>query len=698
MEKYKSSTAKVDFPEKIIGEAKFTDDISLPGMLFAKTYRSTIAKGKIKQIVLPELPDGYYWFSAKDIKGENVVNIIFSDWPVFADEKVNFIGESIGIFVGKDKQILDELCEKTIVEYEEEEPQFELKESYIHKAFKKGDYEAAKKNAVRVIKHSYETGYQEQAYLETQGIIAYFDENDKLTLTGSMQCPFYIKRAVMRSCALKDDEVRVIQPAVGGAFGGKEHYPSMIGSQVAVAALALHKPVKMCFERFEDVTYTTKRHPSHSEYEALIDKDNNILGLKIRIGLNGGAYKGCSGVVLSRALIASSNAYVFENLDVVGDVYMTNTVPTAAFRGFGSPQSIFAMEMFIHHIAKEIGVDPLELRFKYLAKQGDVTANSGHFHDPIILKELMEKAMQMSDYRNKIVEYSKPGCNKGIGMSIFLHGCGFTGSGESDIIHGKVKLVKDENDHVYCYASSVDMGQGNKTTLKKIVSNTLGVPETQVTFDNPDTDRIPDSGPTAASRTIIIVGFLFEKCAKHLKEIWKPGVKQEYVEPYVGPSYIHWDEDTMQGDAYPGYAWGVNVVEVEFNPVTYQVSVLNTWSTYDVGRVVDERIAVGQADGGLLQGLGYGYLEKMNCVDGRFKNRNLSDYIIPTFADAPHMETAFIDNPFIYGANGAKGMGELTLVGGAPAVALAIENAIGKKISKIPANPEYLMEVMKHEN
>ena len=643
MERYKNCTPKVDFLPKVKGEAKFTDDISFPDMLFAVTLRSTIFRGKIKSIKLPELPEDYYFFSAKDLKGENVVNIIFSDWPVFADGKVNFIGESIGIFVGKDKEILEILRDKTVIEYGEEAPIFDFSESYIHKAFTKGNYEEAKKKAVRVIKETFETNYQEQAYLENQGILAYFDEHDKLTLTGSMQCPFYIKRAVMRSCALKDDQVRVIQPAVGGAFGGKEHYPSMIGSQVACAALALHRPVKMCFERLEDMTYTTKRHPSHSEYEALIGENNEILGLKIRVKLNGGAYKGCSGVVLSRALIASANVYVFENLDVVGDVYMTNTTPTAAFRGFGSPQTIYAMEMFIHHIAKELGMDPLELQFKYIAKKGDITTNSGHFHDDIVLKELMEKAMEMSDYRRKVVEYAKPGCNKGIGMSVFLHGCGFTGAGESEIINGKVKLVKDENDHVYCYASSTEMGQGSETTLKRIVTNTLGIPVEQATMNYPDTDLVPDSGPTAASRTIIIVGFLFEKCAKHLKEIWKPGVRQEYVETYVGPEYIHWDEATMQGDAYPGYAWGVNIVEVEFDPITYQVSILNTWSTYDIGRAVDERIAVGQADGGLVQGLGYGYLETMNFADGRFKNRSLSDYIIPTFEDAPRMETEFID-------------------------------------------------------
>lgn len=691
--KYPTSVTKVDFKAKFSGEALFSDDIPFKDALVAKTLRSTVARGKIKSIKLPKLPEGYYYFDRNDVK-ENVVNIIFSDWPVFADGRVNYIGEGIGIFVGEDIGVLNRLCSETVVEYEEEKPIFDMSESYIHKAFTKGNYEEAKKKAKKVIRRTYETGFQEQAYLENQAIVAYFDEHDKLTLTGSMQCPFYIKRAVMRSLGLNDDQVRVIQPAVGGAFGGKEHYPSLTGSQVAAAAIKLHRPVKMIFERPEDIVYSTKRHPSHSEYEALIDEHNNILGIKAHVKLDGGAYKGCSGVVLSRALIASCNAYVFENLDIVGDVYMTNHVPCAAFRGFGSPQTIFAIEMFMHHIAKELGVDPLELRHKYLAKQGDVTTNSGHFHDPIVLPEMIDKAMEMSDYKRKIKEYSKPGCNRGIGMSLFLHGCGFTGSGESDIIKGKVKVSKDENDHVYVYASSVDMGQGCRTTLKHIVAKNLGIPDEQVTMDGPDTDTTPDSGPTAASRTIIINGFLMEKAAKNLKKIWKSGVKQEHIEPYVGPDYIHWDEETMQGDAYPSYSWGVNVVEVEFDPITYQISVIGTWSTYDVGRVVDERIAVGQADGGLLQALGYGYLENMRCENGKFRQRSLTDYIVPTALDAPKMETAFIDNPFIYGADGAKGMGELTFVGGAPAIALAIENAIGKEIHRVPATPESIMEVI----
>ena len=697
MTKFATSVKKVDNEDKCRGAALFVDDIKMENMLYAKSIRATIACGEIKSIKLPKLPKGYYFIDKDDIKKENVVNIIYSDWPIFCTGHVNYYGEPIGLLVGENRGKLEELAKQIEITYKEETPIFDYSKSYIHKEYTKGDYASAKKKAVKVIKESFESGYQEQAYLEPQGMLVYPDPKikDKLICTGSMQCPFYIKRAVMRSTGLGEDKVRVIQPAVGGAFGGKEHYPSLTGSQLAAAVIKTHRPVKMVFDREEDIKFSTKRHPSRTDLEALIDKDNHIIGLKAKIHLNGGAYRGCSGVVLSRALIALTNAYTIDNLDVVGDAYMTNTVPTAAFRGFGSPQTIFAMEMFVHHIAKDLGVDALELRRKHLVKQGDVTANSGHFHDPIILPEIIEKAISMSGYDKKIKEYSKPGCNKGIGMSLFLHGCGFTGSGESDLIKAKVKLIKDEKDHVYVYASSVDMGQGNKTTLKRIVSKNLGVPDDQVTFDNPDTDMIPDSGPTAASRTIIIVGFLMEKAAKNLKKIWKKGVRQEIVEPYVGPSYIKWDEDTMQGDAYPSYSWGANVVEVSYDPTTYQISIDGVWSVYDCGRVVDERIAFGQADGGIVQGLGYGYLEnEVTDEIGRFRQKNLSDYIIPTAKDMPHLETAFLDNPFVYGADGAKGLGELTLVGGAPAVALAIENAIGKKVNKIPATPEYIMELV----
>ena len=694
MAAFKNSTVKIDNEEKMCGEALYTDDIPLKDFLWVRPLRSNIPCGRIKSVNVPTLPKGYYFISASDIVKENVVNIIFSDWPVFADGYVKYYGETIGLLIGPDKEVLEELARMTQVNYIELTPIFDLVNSKIHKEFKKGNLEEVIRDADFTLTETFETGYQEQVYLETQGMIMWLD-GDKITIKASMQCPYYIKNAVVRTLGCSPDKVRVIQPAVGGAFGGKEHYPSMMAAQMATAIYKIKKPLKMIFDRDEDLMYTTKRHPSKTTYTGYV-KDGKLVGVKAHVRLNGGAYKGCSGVVLSRALIAVVDCYDVPNLEIEGDVYITNTMPTAAFRGFGSPQTIFAFEMFIEHVAKAMGVDPVEFKLKHLVKKGMVTAVNGRFHDEIIFPELLNKAMEMSDFKRKYEEYKKPGSNRGIGLSCFLHGCGFTGSGESTIINAQLKLTKDEHDIVHLYTSQVDFGQGNRTTLKKIVSDTLGIPEEQVEHEAPDTDHTLSTGPTAASRTIIIVGFLCEKAAKHLKEIWKPGVYQEWIEPYVGPDYIHWDEDTLQGDAYPGYAWGVNVVEVSFDPMTYQVKVEGLWSTYDVGHAIDDRIVVGQADGGIAQAIGYGYMENMEAIEGRFRQKTLSDYVIPTTKDLPSMETKLIDNLFAYGASGAKGCGELTLVGGAPALCHAIEMAIDRNINKIPANPEYLMELVEH--
>lgn len=686
-----------DHVEKVSGKSLYVSDIKMDHLLYAKTVRSIHPKAKIINIEIPELPKDYFIIDYKDIPANNYVKMIFDDWPVFAEKTVNYIGEPIMLVIGKNKQTINEIIDQIRIEYKVLKPIFEYKTSVVHKEFKKGNPKQALLKPFKKISFIYETGYQEQAYIEPQGFIAYPEEDEKITLIGSIQCPYYVKNAVLNTMGCAEDKVRVIQPSVGGAFGGKEEYPSIMACQLAVAVKKIGKPIKMIFEREEDMTVTTKRHPSKIRLTAAIDANHRIQGVKAHVSLDSGAYIGLSGVVLARAMIASTSAYTIENLDISGDVYSTNTVPNGAFRGFGAPQMIFAIEMMVHHIAKKLNIDPFQFRMAHLAKQGDLTSTNGLFRDPIIMEKMIQKATEISHYHEKVKEYQDPNIYKGIGMSWFLHGCGFTGSGESTHINAKVKLKKDKNNQVYVLVAAVDMGQGAKTALKKIVVETLKCPPHQVTFDNPDTDFVPDSGPTVASRTIMIVGGLLARAALKLKNTWKPDQEMEVLEQYQQPEYIKWDEDLMIGDAYPAYSWGVNVVEVEVSPVTYQTKVKGIWSVYDVGKAIDERMVLGQADGGIAQGVAYGYLEVMKHEQGKIKQKTMTDYIIPTSVDMPKTETVIFENPYVFGPYGAKGVGELTLVGGAPAVALAIEQAIGKKIHEIPATPEYLMELINHE-
>ena len=355
----------------------------------------------------------------------------------------------------------------------------------------------------------------------------------------------------------------------------------------------------------------------------------------------------------------------------------------------------FAIDMFIEHVAKDLGLDPLSFRMEMLAKQGDKTSTNGIFRDPVLMPKMIEKAMKVSNYKEKLKSYAKANVYKGIGMSLFFHGCGFTGSGEKDIIKAKVRLKKDAG-KVYILVAAVDMGQGVKTTFRKLIAHILDIDIDQVIYNHPDTDLVPDSGPTVASRTMMIVGGLLARAAEEMKTRWD---QTSFVveKQYVQPDYIKYDEKNFIGDAYPAYSWGVNIVEVDVDPVTYQVDLKKTWSVYDIGKAIDERVVLGQADGGLAQGLSYGYLEVMNHKDGRIMQKNMTDYIIPTAMDMCDMDTYLFENPYAFGPYGAKGVGELTLIGGAAAVAKAIECAIGKDIHKIPVTPEYIMELMQDD-
>ncbi|MDX1359165.1 MAG: xanthine dehydrogenase family protein molybdopterin-binding subunit [Clostridia bacterium] len=684
---------KQDTAGKTSGEALYISDIKIEGMLHAKTLRSTRTHARIKEIKIPPLPEGYHIVDRNDIPGENYVKIIFEDMPVFAEDTVNYYGEPILLVVGEDKRIVQELVDSIEVDYEYLEPNYDYSKSVIHYEYEKGDAEAAFANAVRIIKGEYSTGYQEHIYLEPQGVISIY-ELGKITILGSMQCPYYIKNAVMQVLGDDGGGVTVRQATTGGAFGGKEEFPSLMACQVAVASAKIKQPVSMIYERTEDIEVTTKRHPALIKFSAAINPDFRVDALKVHVALDSGAYIGLSGVVLQRAMIAASGVYTIGNLSVSGDVYETNSVPNGAFRGFGAPQMFFAIEMFMEHIAKELNYNPFEFKLEYIAKKGDETSTGGRFRGPVILKDLIHKVWDESDYQRKKTEFSQPGSNRGIGMSLFLHGCGFTGSGEQKHIKAVVRLRKNKDDSVTILAANTDMGQGAATTLRKIAAEVLGIPTDRVIYNKPDTDLVPDSGPTVASRTIMIVGGLIARAARSLKEKWEDGVEVIVEERYRQPDFIKWDEEKMHGDAYPAYSWGVVVCEVEVDPVTCEVSLVDVWSAYDVGKAIDERIVLGQIEGGLLQGIGYGLLEVMECKDGKIQQRNVTDYIIPTAADSVSMHTYIMDNLYPLGPFGAKGAGELPLVGGAPAVAIAIENAIGKKVMKIPVTPEYIMELI----
>jgi CO/xanthine dehydrogenase Mo-binding subunit len=704
------SVLKKDHKEKVEGSIQYISDVQIENRQHALLYRSPIAYGRIKEIQLPLLPKGYTIIGAKDVPGGNFVKILKEDQPIFANDWVSYIGEPILMLIGEDKAKLHHLKKQIFVTFEEHTPTYTLEEAIAKKD--KGNQEGVlasyqfgeplqvlseiEKKAHTIIEEDYFAGYQEHVYLEPQGMLGIYTDKE-IIVQGSMQCPYYIKNALISALACKEEEVRVIQSPTGGGFGGKEDYPSLMACHVAIAAKVVKKPVLLLLERGEDMVVTTKRHPAKIKYRTALDEEGHLKSMQVEIYLDGGANLGLSPVVLQRALINSAGVYRIPHFSVKGYVLKTNTVPNGAFRGFGAPQSFIGIESHMEHISKRVKQDPLTYKRKYLVKQGDSTSTKGRFRDPILMEEMIVHLMEKSAYQTKKEAFKKHnGQNtrykKGMGTSLFLHGCGFTGSGERDHIKATVKLVKSKEDSVYIYIANVDMGQGLLTTMSKIVAKVLDLNYQEILYPYPDTSKVPDSGPTVASRTTMIVGKLLERAAIRLKKKWETGKEQEITEHYVHEEMIPWDEASFSGDAYPAYSWGVNMAEVEVDTVTGTVTLQNLYAAYDIGKAIDERIIKGQIEGGMVQGIGYGMMEKMTTKEGKIQQKTITDYGPPTAMDIVPIYSKLFDNPYAGGPYGAKGAGELTLIGGAPAVALAIEDAVGVDFHQVPVTPEVIMQ------
>ena len=701
---------RVDAVQKARGEAVYVCDMTLPNMQYAYMVRSTIARGRIKAIHVPELPEGYYFISAKDIpaQGKNELWMIAKDWRCFAEDYVLYVGETIGLVVGPDRSVLKRIKAQIKIEYEEQTPavtiddgihcvggpMFPEKNSNVMCELfcEKGrPMDEVFAEADEVFEETIETPYQEHVHLETNSAIADM-EDGKFVFYASAQCPFYIRKSIAGLLDIPYDDIIVRQCTTGGAFGGKEHFPDVLCGALLVAENKIRKPIKMVFDREEDTQFSVKRHPSKCIYKTAV-KDGKISGVYGHIYYNCGAYLSSSYVVLQRGVFHGNGVYTFDNTYLKGEGIGTNMFPSCAFRGFGAPQTLFAIETHLDHLAHHLGVDPLEFKMQYLAKKGDETTTNGHIIEEVKLPEVLDLITRESDYWRKAKEY-KPGCGRGIGIALYNHGGAFTGNGEQAIIKAHARLVKT-GDRVSIQVGSTEMGQGFKTSLRKICAATLGVSIDQIEYLDPDTSKVVDSGPTAASRSTMVVGRLVERAAQEMKERWSEGDFTTEVE-YEHPDGYPWDQATFRGDAYLGYGWGVACVEVEVDKLTNEVKTLGVWSSHEIGKAIDELIVHGQINGGILQSLGYGSMEKLEVKGGRFKQKSMSDYVIPTSMDFPKQFYHIQENPYPWGPYGAKGMGELVFNGASAAYVDAVERALNTRFTSIPIPPEAIEEAMKH--
>src|SRR6058998_3127329 len=387
---------------------------------------------------------------------------------------------------------------------------------------KKGDVDRVWSTADYIVEGEYQTGAQEQLYIENNGVIAIGNAREGLTVWGSMQCPYYVQKALMTIFDLPPEKVRIIQTETGGGFGGKEEYPSMIAAHAALLAWKSGKPVKLIYDRAEDMAATTKRHPSRTRHRTAVTKDGKLLAMDIDFAIDGGAYATLSSVVLSRGTIHAAGPYSCPNVRIRSRAYATNHPPRGAFRGFGAPQSIFALERQMNRVSAAVGLSPEEFRRRNFLQTGDTTATSQVIRDNVDLAALLGRALEASSYHVKKEQFAeqnrgRQAVRKGIGFATFMHGAGFTGSGEQHL-KSVVGVEATAEGRIRVLVASTEIGQGTQTILSQIAADTLGLDYDDIQIAQPDTANVPNSGPTVASRTCMIVGKLVESACIALKQ------------------------------------------------------------------------------------------------------------------------------------------------------------------------------------
>ena len=723
-----ASLPRVDGVDKVRGTAIYVDDIQVEGMLHGATVRSPVARGILRGI---ELDPGYDWSSitvvtADDIPGRNTIYLIEEDQPalVAVGSEIRHHAEPIAVVAAPSRRQAFEAAARVRLDIEALPPVLSLDESVaggeanVFSRFEihKGDVAAGFSAADHIIEAVYQTGAQEQMYIEPQGMIAAWD-GDTCRITGSMQCPYYVHKAMKPLLGIDGSRIEIAQAVTGGGFGGKEEYPSMLAAHAALAARKAGRPVKMIYDRDEDIAATTKRHPSRTRHKLGIKRDGTITAVEVDVLLDGGAYITLSPVVLSRAVLHAAGPYRCNNVRIVGRAMATNHPPHGAFRGFGAPQTTFAYERQMDRAAAVLGRDPLELRRQNMLRSGDTTATGQRLEASVGSEPVMERiteaaARPLGDRARG--GGAEPEVRRGRGIAFYFHGAGFTGSGEQRLA-GRATVAAVPGGGFEVRSSSTDIGQGAMTIFTQIAADGLGVDPGTVRVAPPSTALVPDSGPTVASRTCMVVGGVVERAARALRErilSWASehgggddvyaiaaamteaeGEVAETVQ-YQPPPGIEWDDETYTGSAYPVFGWAACLVDVSVDLDTCEVTIDRCVHAVDVGKAIHPIIVKGQIEGGTLQALGWALIESVVYDRGKVANDRMQNSIVPTFADAPEMETILVEEPYPFGPHGAKGVGEIPMDGPAAAVANAVSAALGVDIDSLPASPEVIFAAL----
>lgn len=762
---------RLDARAKVLGTARYADDMVFPGLLHLKVVFSTQAHARLKAIRADAArahPGVRAVLTASDCPGENLIPLVIPDLTLMASDRVRFVGDPVCAVVADTPEAAHDAARLVEVDYEPLPAVFDVLEALAPGApvvappvaappghggartgpnlfnsldVKLGDVARGFEEADVVVEQEYRTPYQAHAYLETQGMTCVPEPDGVFAVYGSMQCPFYVHEAVARVLGLPRHRVKVVQVGTGGGFGGKEDVPSIIAGLAALGAWHTGRPVKLVLSRKEDFETMSKRHPALVRIKVGAKEDGTLTALEETVYLDGGAYATLSPVVLYRAVTHAPGPYRWPSVRITGYAVATNKVPCGAFRGFGTLQVIFALESILDEVAERLGLDPLDLRLKNAVRVGDRLGTNQELTESVGFLETLERAAQVSGYREKRERYrtwQEGTKRRNLGVGCLLYGVGLGAKGKFiDRTGAHVQVYPDGS----CAVSigNAEMGQGLRTVITQIAAEELALEFDKVqTFDG-DTSRVPDSGPTVASRATVMAGnAVRDACGRIRAELLAEagallGLPPEQLElhgttvrprgdasravpmreviaraaharrPLTAsgfrlPADTWWSDDAGQGKAYEVYTFATNICELEVDVETGETRVLALTAAHDIGRAINPTLAEGQIEGGALQGLGFALTEEVHMDQGVIKNPRFATYIIPTAMDAPELRAVIVEHPYSGGPYGAKGIGEPPIMGIAPAVTNGIKAATGARLFECPATPERVVSAMRSQD
>jgi len=715
------SKLRIDALGKVTGETQYAGDLSMKGMLHMKILFAGRPHARIKRILVDRAqaaPGVVAIFTAKDVP-VNEYGLQWKDQPVLCGpgsskpgaDVVRFVGDQVAVVVAQTEAQAEAARKLIEVEYEDLPVVTDAQEAMrpgatrvheeigdsnvcVHYKIRKGDVEAGFREAQVIVESEYRTPVQEHAYLQPEAGLAYIDDQGHVTVMVGGQWTHTDREQIAHALGLPDESVRVVYPAIGGAFGGREDMSVQI--VLALAAWKLQRPVRILWSRQESIIGHGKRHAMVMRTKWGATQEGKVVAIETRIIGDAGAYMYTTNKILGNSAITCTGPYFIPN--VKADVYgvYTNNVPGAAFRGFGAPQALYMAEMQMNKLAEKLGMDPVELRLKNALREGLTLGVGTPAPSPVSVPEVIQAAAERFGWASYGAQKDKklaPHLKRGRGFAAGFKNVGFS-FGYQENCWARVELHGgSEIEQVVLLHAAAEVGQGVHTVMVQMAAEAVGVPVEKVTLVASDSAIMGNSGSVSASRMTFMAGNAIRGAAEAALEKWRKEERPAVGEfKYLAPPTTPFEKETGYAKPNFAYAYSAQAAEVEVDTETGEVRVLRVVAADDLGKAINPNLVEGQIEGAVVQAQGYAMLEDFKAKDGYVLTDQLSTYLIPTIRDIPgKVESVILEIPDPNGPWGARGVGELPFLPTAPAISAAVHDATGVWYDEFPLTPERIL-------